>query len=162
MSDSKADLSIVQQLLERIVQSPQHVIALDSDNPADTLAQLRTLAIRAGTSIYAWDPEGGISPLREAGLYVPGTKRLADALRYVLQSLHFGVYLFVDFADYLRPAETLFLRRISRLTMRSERKVVFMGDNVVLPEELEGVYGQLSARTQAPQRLRLRDGRWVP
>jgi len=161
VSESKADLSVIQKLLERIVQSPQHVIALDSDNPDDTLAQLRLLAIRAGTSIYAWDPDGGITPLREAGLYVPGTKRLADALRYVLQSLHFGVYLFVDFADYLRPAETLFLRRISRLTMRSERKVVFMGDGVVLPEELEGLYGQLTARAQVPQRLRLRDGRWV-
>lgn len=162
MSESKADLPIVQKLLEKIVQSPQHVIALDSDNLADTLAQMRMLAIRAGTSIYAWDPDGGISPLREAGLYVPGTKRLADALRYVLQSLHFGVYVFVDFAEHLRPAETLFLRRISRTTMRSERKVVFLGEHVELPEELEGMYATLSAGAHASQKLRLRDGRWVP
>ena len=56
------------------------MIALDTDHPADLLAQMRVLSIRAGTSIYAWDPEGGIAPLRETGLYVPGTKRLADAL----------------------------------------------------------------------------------
>ena len=121
------ELPIVQKLLESIVQSPQHVIALDTDHPADLLAQMRVLSIRAGTSIYAWDPEGGIAPLRETGLYVPGTKRLADALRYVLQSMHFGIYLFVDFDAFLKPAETLFLRRISRMEMHAERKAVFIG-----------------------------------
>ena len=161
MSDPKTELPIVQKLFERIVQSPEHVIALDTDNPDELLAQMRTLAIRGGTSIYAWDPEGGITPLREAGLYVPGTKRLADALRYVLQSRHFGIYLFMAYEEYLRPAETLFLRRISRTAMRSERKVVFVGQQVALPEELDGVYQALSLAPHAAQRLRLRDGRWV-
>ncbi len=161
MSETKTELSIVQKLLESIVQSPQHVVALDTDSPADLLAQMRVLAIRAGTSIYAWDADGGIAPLRETGLYVPGTKRLADALRYVLQSMHFGIYLFVDFDAYLKPAETLFLRRISRMTMRSERKAVFIGQHVELPEELDGLYAAMSSRTQASQRPRLRDGRWV-
>lgn len=161
MSEAKTDLPIVQKLLESIVQSPQHVIALDTDSPADLVAQMRVLSIRAGTSIYAWDPEGGIAPLRETGLYVPGTKRLADALRYVLQSMHFGIYLFVDFDAFLRPAETLFLRRISRMTMRSERKAVFIGQRVELPEELDGLYAAMSSRSEASQRPRLRDGRWV-
>ncbi|MBZ0222873.1 MAG: hypothetical protein IT467_10280 [Dokdonella sp.] len=161
MSDPKTELPIIQKLFERIVQSPEHVIALDTDNPDELLAQMRMLAIRGGTSIYAWDPEGGITPLREAGLYVPGTKRLADALRYVLQSMHFGVYLFMAFEEFLRPAETLFLRRISRTAMRSERKVVFVGHQVALPEELDGVYQALSMAPHASQRLRLRDGRWV-
>ena len=161
MSEAKTELSIVQKLLERIVQSPQHVIALDTDSPADLLAQMRVLAIRAGTSIYAWDSEGGIAPLRETGLYVPGTKRLGDALRYVLQSMHFGVYLFVDFDAFLKPAETLFLRRISRMAMHAERKAVFVGQRVELPEELDGLYAAMSSRAQVSQRPRLRDGRWV-
>jgi len=161
VSEAKTELSIVQKLLERIVQSPQHVIALDTDNPADLLAQMRVLSIRAGTSIYAWDPDGGIAPLRETGLYVPGTKRLGDALRYVLQSMHFGVYLFVDFDAFLKPAETLFLRRISRMTMRSERKAVFIGQHVELPEELDGLHEVMSSRAEPSQRPRLRDGRWV-
>ncbi len=161
MSELKADLSNAQKLLEHIVQSPLHVIALETDNVGEALAQMRQLAIRAGTSIYAWDPEGGISPLRESGLYVPGTKRLADGLRYVLQSMHFGVYFFADFAAYLKPSETLFLRRISRMAMRSERKVVFIGQSVNLPEALDGLYASVSTRSQASQTLRLRDGRWL-
>ena len=162
MSEAKTELPIVQKLLESIVQSPQHVIALDTDHPADLLAQMRVLSIRAGTSIYAWDPEGGIAPLRETGLYVPGTKRLADALRYVLQSMHFGIYLFVDFDAFLKPAETLFLRRISRMEMHAERKAVFIGRRAELPEELDGLYAVMSSRAQASQQPRLRDGRWVP
>ena len=162
MSEAKTELPIVQKLLESIVQSPQHVIALDTDSPADLLAQMRVLAIRAGTSIYAWDFEGGIAPLRETGLYVPGTKRLADALRYVLQSMHFGIYLFVDFDAWLKPAETLFLRRISRMAMHTERKAVFIGQHVELPEELDGLYASMTSRASASQRPRLRDGRWVP
>lgn len=161
MSDPKAEAPIFQKLFERIVQSAEHVIALEIDNPEDLLAQMRMLALRTGTSIYAWEPDGGITPVREAGLYVPGTKRMADALRYVLQSMHFGIYLFTDFDAHLRPAETLFLRRISRTEMRSERKVVFVGRRVEMPEELDGLYEAISMASHEPQRLRLRDGRWV-
>ena len=32
---------------------------------------------------------------------------MGDALRYVMQSLHFGIYLFIDFAEHLRPVDTI-------------------------------------------------------
>ena len=162
LADKAAEVLVTQKLLEQILKAPGNLIALETTHVNDALVQFRTLAMRTGTSMYLWDPDGGISSLRESGLRVPGSKRITDALRYVLQSMHFGIYLFVDFDAFLKPAETLFLRRISRMTMRSERKAVFIGRRVELPEELDGLYAAMSSRAQVSQRPRLRDGRWVP
>jgi hypothetical protein len=159
--EAKGDLSVTQKLLDRIVQSQHHLVVLESANVGETLAQMRMLAMRGGTSVYAWDPDTGIASLRERGLNVPGSKRLTDALRYVLQSMHFGVYLFVDFIGLIKPADTLLLRRISRMQTVNERKLVFVGSNFELPEELEGMFERLTAQTEQQHRLRLRDGRWV-
>jgi len=159
--EPKAELTATQKLLDRIVSTPQHLVVLETSNAAEILAQMRALAMRGGPSVHAWDPESGIASLRERGLNVPGSKRLTDALRYILQSLHFGVYLFVDFAGYIKPADTLLLRRISRLQTANERKLVFVGSNIEMPEELDGMYDHMSVQTEQANRLRLRDGRWV-
>ncbi len=161
MVDKKSELPLVQKLLDRIVQSSQALIALETSSSAETLAQMRMLAMRGGTSIYAWEPESGLASLRESGLHVPGSKRMTDALRYVLQSMHFGVYLFVDFADHLRPTDTLLLRRISRLQATNERKLVFIGNRIDLPEELDGMFERFTAESEMHRQLRLRDGRWI-
>ena len=59
------------------------------------------------------------------------------------------------------PPPLEYLRRISRMTMRSERKAVFIGQHVELPEELDGLHEVMSSRAEPSQRPRLRDGRWV-
>jgi hypothetical protein len=158
--EKKAELPVVQKLLDRIVQSPQHIVALQTTSVSDTVSQMRVLAMRGGTSIYAWDPDGGLASLRESGMHVPGSKRMSGALRYVLQSMHFGIYLFVDFEAHLKPADVLLLRRISRTPTSNERKLVFVG-NVDLPEELDGMYDRLAVESEMHRQLRLRDGRWV-
>lgn len=159
--EKSSDLSLMHKLLERIVRSPQHLLALDTANVAETIAQMRVLAMRSGASIYVWDPENGIDSLRESSLHVPGSKRIGDALRYVLQSMHFGIYLFVDFTEHLRPADTVLLRRISRLPVANERKLVFVGNGFDFPEELDGMFERITAANREQPHLKLRDGRWV-
>lgn len=159
--DKQAESTQTQKLFDRILRSPQHLIALDTPNVAETLAQMRVLAMRGGASIYVWSPDDGIDSLRESGLHVPGSKRIGDALRYVLQSMHFGIYLFVDFAEHLRPADTVLLRRISRMQTANERKLVFVGGDFELPEELDGMFEQITAASREQPKLKLRDGRWV-
>lgn len=160
VGERKVELPVTQKLLDRIVQSPRHLVVLETANVGDTLAQMRMLAMRGGTSVYAWGPESGIASLRESGLHVPGSKRMGDALRYVLQSTHFGIYLFIDFAEHLRPVDTVLLRRIARMQTVNERKLVFVG-HLEVPEELDGMFDRLTAETENQPRLRLRDGRWV-
>jgi hypothetical protein len=161
LSEHRTDLPVTQKLLDRIVQSAQHLLVLETSNGSEMLAQMRTLAMRGGTSVYAWDAETGIASLRESGLNVPGSKRLGDALRYVMQSTHFGIYLFVGVADHLRPVDTLLLRRISRMQTVSERKLVFVGRHIELPEELDGMFETINAESEQRPHLRLRDGRWM-
>lgn len=152
---------MAQKLLDRIVESPQRLLVVEVANAGDLLEQMRVLAMRGGTSIYAWKPEGGLASLRESGINVPGSRRITDALRYVIQSMHFGVYLFSDFAGWLKPVDTLLLRRISRMSTASERKLVFIGTGVELPEELDGIFERIASGNALRPHLRLRDGRWV-
>jgi hypothetical protein len=158
---SGAESLLTQKLLDRIVQSPQHLIALETENVGETLAHMRMLALRSGTAMYAWEPDAGIVSLRESGLNVPGSKRFTDALRYVLQSMHFGVYLFIGFADHLKSSDSVLLRRISRMQGANERKLVFVSSAFELPEELDGMFERFAAQDQKQPGLRLRDGRWV-
>ena len=90
-----------------------------------------------------------------------GVKRMADALRYILQSMHFGIYLFVAAEGHLRPPNIGLLRQIGRAKGGNERKVVFIGGTLTLPDNLEEVTEHLSFERVMPQRPRLSDGRWV-
>lgn len=159
--DQADGLAVVRKLFERIVASPRHLLALHTVQAGEVLAQLRILAMRGGASVYAWEPEAGLVSLRESGLNVPGSRRLTDALRYVMHSTHFGVYLFSSFEEHLKAVDTLLLRRISRMPTPNGRKLVFVGAEVEVPEELEGFFDRLEGAGTVRPQLRLRDGRWV-
>jgi hypothetical protein len=161
VAEKAAELLVTQKLLELILKAPGNLIALETAHVGEALAQFRTLAMRTGTSMYLWDPHGGISSLRESGLRVPGSKRITDALRYVLQSMHFGIYLFTSFEDHLKTADTVLLRRISRIHTGNERKIVFVGASLRVPEEIESSLQRLNPDSEVRAPPRLRDGRWV-
>jgi hypothetical protein len=161
VAEKAAELLVTQKLLDQILKTPGNLIALETTHVNDALVQFRTLAMRTGTSMYLWEPDGGISSLRESGLRVPGSKRITDALRYVLQSMHFGVYIFTSFEDHLKPPDTVLLRRISRIHTGNERKILFLGANLSVPEEIEGALQRLNPDSEVRTPPRLRDGRWV-
>ena len=161
LAEKAAELLVTQKLLEQILKASGNLIALETTHVDDALVQFRTLAMRTGTSMYLWDPDGGISSLRESGLRVPGTKRVSDALRYVLQSMHFGIYLFTGFEDQLKAPDTVLLRRISRIHTGNERRIVFLGARIDLPDEIESAVARLNTESEVRTPPRLRDGRWV-
>jgi hypothetical protein len=86
---------------------------------------------------------------------------MTDALRYILQSMHFGIYLFADVSPHLRPPNTGLLRQIGRSRGGNERKVVFIGKQLHLPESMDEMAERLTYAGVRPTRPRLRDGRWV-
>ena len=156
-----AEVFVTPKLFDRIVQSPQNLIAIETPNAADVLAQFRLLALRTGQSVYYWQPDTGIASLRERDVRVPGSKRATEALRYILQSMQFGVYLFSDFAEHLRQPNLGLLRQISRIRSGNGRKVVFIGEKVHLPEGMDDLVERISHQSVASVHPRLRDGRWV-
>ena len=161
MSSAAAEVFVTPKLFERIVQSPQNLIAIDTPNAADVLAQFRLLALRTGQSVYYWQADAGITSLREREMRVPGSKRVTDALRYILQSMQFGVYLFTDYAEHLRAPNIGLLRQIARIRSGNGRKVVFVGEEVQLPDGLDELVERIAHAQTGQLRPRLRDGRWV-
>src|SRR5689334_9036425 len=101
-------------LFDRVLASKQSLVVLEADDPAAVVDQFRNFARRSGQSIYSWQDEVGIFSLRDSDMRVPGSKRVADALRYILQSMHFGIYLFTDISQHLRPPNTGILRQIGK------------------------------------------------
>ena len=161
VADKAAEMLVTQKLLEQILNASSNLVALETRHVDDALTQFRMLAMRSGTSIYVWDAEEGISSLRESGLRVPGSKRLTDALRYVLQSMHFGIYLLTGFEDHLKTPDIVLLRRISRSRSGHERKIVFLGKSLGVPDEIESALERLNPDSEVRAPPRLRDGRWV-
>ena len=156
-----ADVFVTPKLFDRIVQSPQNLIAIDTSHSADMVAQFRLLALRTGQSVYYWQEDAGITSLRERDVRVPGSKRVTEALRYILQSMQFGIYLFTEYEQHLRAPNVGLLRQIARTKSSNGRKVVFIGERVILPEGLDALTDHIEHMPETTGKPRLRDGRWV-
>ena len=161
MDAESGDIPVSTRLFDRIIASKQSLIVVETSDVDGVLVQFRQFALRSGQSIYQWQEETGISSMRESEVRVPGSKRMADALRYIMQSMHFGIYLFARVEGHLRAPNTGLLRQIGRSRSGNERKVVFIGNAMVMPDNLEELTEHLSHERVTPTRPRLRDGRWV-
>ena len=161
MESSSAEAFVTPRLFDRIVQSPRNLVAIETADAAEVLDRMRNLAMRTGQSVYYWQDEAGITSLREREVRVPGSKRVSDALRYILQSMQFGVYLFTDFDDHLRAPNIGLLRQIARSTSGKGRKVVFVGTPLRMPDGLDLLLERIVYEPGVKSRPQLRDGRWI-
>ncbi|MBX3693265.1 hypothetical protein [Dokdonella sp.] len=155
------ELLVTPKLFEQIVKAEGNLVGIETPNVDETIAQFRQLAIRSGQSVYLWDPENGIAALRESEMRVPGSKRFPDALRFILQSVQFGVYLLRDFEPHVRPPNTALLQRIARIRTDNERKLVFLAQKLALPQAIDALVERMNRAGDTATRPRLRDGRWV-
>lgn len=160
MQDS-ASVQVTPRLFEEILNAEGNLIGIETDQMEDTLEQFRQLALRSGQSVYLWDAENGIAALRQSEMRIPGSKRLNDALRFILQSMQFAVYLLIDYEDQIKPPNTALLRRFARIRTGNQRKMVFLSSRLSFPEEIDGLVERLTTGTSSSKRPRLRDGRWV-
>lgn len=155
------DVIVSPRLFEQILESEGNLIGIETAQIDETLEQFRQVALRSGQSVYLWDPENGIAALRQSELRVPGSKRFNDALRFILQSVQFGVYLLIDFDDQIKPPNTALLRRFARIRSGNQRKIVFLSKTLRFPDEIDLLVERLSPSSTSSKPPRLRDGRWV-
>ena len=156
-----ASVQVTPRLFEEILNSEDNLIGIETAHMDDTLEQFRQLAMRSGQSVYLWDPENGIAALRQSEMRIPGSKRLNDALRFILQSMQFAVYLLIDFEEQIKPPNTALLRRFARIRTGNQRKMVFLSSKLSFPDEIDSLVERLTGGTASNKRPRLRDGRWV-
>lgn len=149
------------ELFERILAAPGGLVVLDCDDSAAVVEQFRALARHSGQSIYLWEPDTGMGNLRELHARVPGLQRLGNALRYMQQSNHFGVYLLARFPLPISTMDNNLLRQLARAPAGHVRRVVLLDAEPTLIASLDDVAVRLNGAARATQRLRLRDGRWL-
>lgn len=148
-------------ILERILAARGNLIALDGGEEVGLVSQLRPLIRRSGQTVYLWNPETGLGNLREEHVALPGSQRLNIALRYMLQSNHFGVYLLQRLPLPLPMADATLLRQLARATTGHVRRVVLLDPPESVVSSFNDVLVRLSCQPKPAQRPRLRDGRWM-
>ncbi len=151
---------VPERLYDHMLESPGNLVLLDSPFPDELLGHMRLMSQRRGHSIYAWNQESGLASLREHGITVAGSKRLAEALRFVLQSGHFGVYVFPAERGEFTPQVLALMRQIARGKEGGDKRVVVLGTAIKIPT-LASLARTIVHRHGPSDRLRLRDGRWV-
>ena len=148
-------------VFERILAAPGGLIVLENCDSAALIQDFRAIARHTGQAIYLWEPEAGLGSLREVHAKVPGCQRLGNALRYMQQSMHFGVYLLADLELPLSAMDATLLRQLSRAPSGHLRRVVVLAPPPALVDHLGDAATRIDAQADQPVRPRLRDGRWV-
>jgi hypothetical protein len=156
---SMPDPAITSALLDRIIGAEQSLIMLRCEEPGPLREQLRLHSIRTGQALYVWNDGEGLRSVREGQLPVPGSRRFVDALRYVLQSAHFGLYFLSGYPQPFDASMIPLLRQISKLGGERVRRVVLLDPDTLFPPTVE--FCELSWEAGAHGRPRLRDGRWM-
>ena len=124
---TSGDERVPERLYDQVLDSPGNLVLLESPFPEELLAHMRLMSQRRGHSIYAWNHETGLASLREHGITVAGSKRLAEALRFVLQSGHFGVYVFPAERGEFTAQVLALMRQIARGKEGGDKRVVVLG-----------------------------------
>lgn len=148
-------------VFERILAAPAGVVAVHSKDGEALLEQFRGIARHSGQAVYLWRPGQGLSSLRDAHARVPDAQRLGQALRYMQQSMHFGVYLLQELEVPLAATDLAMLRQLARATTGQLRRVVLLNAPLALVEQLGDLITRIDSEPDMPLRLRLRDGRWL-
>jgi hypothetical protein len=148
-------------IYERILTAPGGLVVLEHTDSESLIEQFRGIARHSGQSIYVWQPDAGMGNLREAHTRIPGSQRLGNALRYIQQSIHFGVYLLERFPLPMSAMDSTLLRQLARAPAGHVRRVVLIDAAPTLIASFDDVAVRISGMAQAAQRPRLRDGRWL-
>lgn len=155
-------VQVTPKLLDEIVEASGPLLSLRSERVTDAIGEFRRLTLRGGHAVYAWNATDGIVSLGASEVRLPGTHRLVDALRYVVQSVHFAIYLFSDFEKQLGPPTIALLKRLGTAERGSEPRLVFVSMDFVFPADIaDSIIHLQSDGSGEPRRPRLRDGHWL-
>ena len=148
-------------LLECILHAPVSLLALEGVSADAAIEQIRDLVRHSGQAVYLWQPDLGLQNLREAHSGMPGSQRLGAALRFVQQSMHFGIYLFRDLPNLVALPDLNLLRQIARGPAGPVRRTVLLEASPLLLDSLGDAVWRIEASSRVLRRPRLRDGRWL-
>ncbi len=145
----------------RILEASSGLVILDCVDVRASVLEFRALARRTGQAVYLWEPEVGMSSLRDTHGRFPDCQRLGGALRFMRQSMHFGVYLMLGLELPLAAADAAVLRQLARAQTEHLRRVVLISPPAALTEYLTDIAACVRYDNTPGRHLRMRDGRWL-
>lgn len=146
-------------LLDRVLGADRVLLALRCDDPDALVESLRGIAVRTGTALYWWRARTGLCRLPGHDEVVPGAVHLADVLRFVERSPHFGVYFLADRPPEWNADLLALLRRIAEIDPQQPRRLVMLGTLADFPVTLPA--RELAWGRPLGDWPRLRHGTWV-
>lgn len=149
------------EIFERILASASGLVVLETTDVHDLVGQFQSIARSTGQSMYVWQPDTGLSSLRDSLGGVPDCQRLGNALRYMQQAMHFGIYFMVGLEIPLSAMDETLLRQLAQSPADHLRRVVLMDAPAALAKALGKYATRLNGEDSRPRHLRLRDGRWL-
>ncbi|MDQ6647595.1 MAG: hypothetical protein M3Y93_10240 [Pseudomonadota bacterium] len=149
------------EIFDQILDASSGLVVLESNDAHGLIEQFRMMARHSGQAVYLWQPDTGLESLRDAHARVPDCQRLGNALRYMQQSMHFGVYFLLGIELPLSALDASLLRQLARAPTDYLRRVVLIDAPAALIEQLGDRAVYLSSVEPHQQRPRLRDGRWL-
>ena len=151
----------VEGFYQQLIERDERVLALHTSDMQSALAQFRLLSRRSGQSLYQWSEATGLQSLKDSDISVPGSRKLVDTLRYVLQSMHYGIYIITDFNRQITARCEDYLLQIQGTRFDDDRKVILVGEEMKLPRRVSTRLNHVTENDPGEFRLRLRNGRWV-
>ncbi|HJR13469.1 MAG TPA: hypothetical protein VJ833_06180 [Rhodanobacteraceae bacterium] len=159
MAEADSPMQAIDNLLDRILAADSVLVALRCDDVEALVDALRRIAQETGKALYVWRARAGLCRLPGRDETVPGIVHLADVLRFIERSPHFGVYFLTERPPEWSPDLLALLRRIAQIDPRQPRRLVLPGTLADLPPALPA--RELAWGKSMGARLRLRHGAWV-
>ncbi|WP_290651859.1 hypothetical protein [Aquisalimonas sp.] len=138
--------------LNKVIELESRLATIETDVPERIVDGFKRLTLATGRAVYGWSPNDGLYRLGSERLFIPHTRGLSDALRYIAASRHYGIYLIRDFQDVLEKASVQ--RGFHRILAQDDgvrRLVLLVGSNVTIPVALKGHIARVR-HTTAPRR----------
>ncbi|MFK5984445.1 MAG: hypothetical protein QM479_03320, partial [Pseudomonadota bacterium] len=87
--------------LEKILKTRFRLIGIETPNRSAILDTFREHNSKSGTPVYIWKEDIGLYRLDISHVKIPQTTSIQQALAYINNNKHQGIFLFMNFSQYM-------------------------------------------------------------
>ncbi len=126
-----------QENLKKILQTGYKLIALETNNPEQTINDFRPL-VREGKAIYIWEKGIGLYRMEASHIKRPNTTTPEMVINHIRQSKLFGIYLLVGFSTELKDRNLIpFLDQIIQ-QKKGDKTIILVDHYFEYPHKIMG------------------------
>jgi hypothetical protein len=124
-----------QEQLEQLLESEFAFIALETDDPEQSIHDFRPL-VREGKAIYLWDKHSGLRRMEASHISIPNTGTPEQVIKHIKQSKLYGIYLLMGFDKVLADKALFPLFKDILDAPKADKKLLFIDHGFQYPHHL--------------------------